>query len=278
MDDCYCWPNRVAFQERVKCHKSTVTWNQLVWTLHSGSHQDTLFPDAWTLNHYGQMNQVLDKKVVPQTGTRKTQLSHMLNPLGSLGCRKKNLPNTLGVAGPPCRTQPLLRAHKAHRPAYSLGIVLRRWPCARQSGNMEPHLSTRNCRAAGEPSRQTRAQAKLLVSRYLCRKTPWSHMAWLKEASSLRHGNLYPDTTPKPKPIRLVAKAPPNPSWGGIAKPLCLPGTLHLSSIIFISQPDQRCEHRSTGRRSETTIRCCSTASRYRDAAHWSGIRPTKLP
>ncbi len=41
MDDCYCWPNRVAFQERVKCHKSTVTWNQLVWTLHSGSHQDT---------------------------------------------------------------------------------------------------------------------------------------------------------------------------------------------------------------------------------------------
>ena len=37
-------------------------------------------------------------------------------------------------------------------------------------------------------------------------------------------------------------------------------------------------QHRSTRRRSEATLRCCSTASRYRDAAHCSSIRPTKLP
>ena len=43
-------------------------------------------------------------------------------------------------------------------------------------------------------------------------------------------------------------------------------------------QPHQRCEHRSTRRRSEATLRCCSNGSRYRDAAHCSGVRHAKLP
>ena len=92
------------------------------------------------------------------------------------------------------------------------------------------------------------------------------------------------------QPVGINQILPPSSfCWGGIAKPLCLrPGTLHFI-IIYLQcssfydciqhpQPDQRCEHRSTGPRSEATLRCCSTASRYRDAAPCSGIPPTKLP
>ena len=57
--------------------------------------------------------------------------------------------------------------------------------------------------------------------------------------------------------------------------PLC---SVYLLPLQGDLQPHQRCEHRSTRRRSEAPLRCCSTASRYRDAAHCSGIRPTKLP
>ena len=183
------------------------------------------------------MTQSLDKEVFPQTGTQKPQLSLTSNPLGSLGCQKIALQNSM-------------ESHGMAEAGIKFALL-------------QAHLCAAIC----------------IV--YLLRL----------QGNRLRHGSLHQDTAPKSKPCPAGSQGTTKSfllqAFAAVAlQSLFVSGQEHcihhhLSSVfIYVhqlssAQPDQRCEHRSTRRRSEATLRCCSTASRYRDAAHCSGIRPT---
>ena len=163
-----------------------------------------------------------------------------------------------------------------------------------------------------------RTLSAVLAAKKLRCKTRWSHMAWLKQASNLHSFKpisvlqfvlytfcvykgtacgteactkiLHQSQKPCPAGSQGTTKSFLLQAFAAVAlQSLFVSGQEHcihhhLSSVfIYVhqlssAQPDQRCEHRSTRRRCEATLRCCSTASRYRDAAHCSSIRPTKLP
>ena len=111
--------------------------------------------------------------MVPQNRNPGNLSFHTCRTLSAVLAAKKKLTQHPCGCRSRCRTQPLLlRAHKIHH------IVPSGTSPLQQSLQLRPAKLL----ASRHQSRETLRQRKLRSC--LCRKTRWSHMAWLKEASS----------------------------------------------------------------------------------------------